>query len=131
MNRIGTEFLPRSIAQAKGLFESADAPGTAKETSSEIPSFQRILETKKDEELKFSKHANERLESRNIKLSDEQVDRLYEGVSRAREKHVKDSLVMMDDLAFIVSVQNNTVVTALSTNEADSVFTNIDGAVIC
>lgn len=98
---------------------------------SNIESFQGILIKKANEtgDVRFSKHANQRLLSRNIVLSDEQINRLNNGVNRARDKSIKESLVMMDNLAFIVNVKNNTVVTALS-KEDDSVFTNIDGAVI-
>lgn len=94
-------------------------------------SFREILNEKAAQEtdVRFSKHANQRLESRNITLSKEQMERLNHGVSRARDKSINESLVMMDDLAFIVNVKNNTVVTALEQDE-DSVFTNIDGAVI-
>ena len=81
------------------------------------------------EELRFSKHANERLASRQIDLSTEQVRRLEEGTSKARAKGIQESLVMVDDLAFIVNVKNNTVITAVKDTE-DAVFTNIDGAVI-
>ena len=71
-----------------------------------------------------------RLESRNINLSQEQMSRLNQGVSKARDKSINESLVMMDNLAFIVNIKNNTVVTALESNEESNVFTNIDGAVI-
>lgn len=95
-------------------------------------SFQQIFEQKANlnSEVKFSKHANQRLESRNINLSQEQLGRLNQGVSRARDKRINESLVMMDNLAFIVNVKNNTVVTALEQNENNNIFTNIDGAVI-
>ena len=83
-----------------------------------------------NENVKFSKHANQRLESRNINLSEDQMSRLNQGVSKARDKSINESLVMMDNLAFIVNVKNNTVVTALESNEESNVFTNIDGAVI-
>ena len=79
--------------------------------------------------LKFSKHANERLARRNINLSETQMERLESGTTKAREKGIQESLVMVDNLAFIVNVKNNTVVTALG-DSSDSVFTNIDGAVI-
>lgn len=81
------------------------------------------------DELKFSKHANERLASRNIDLSEEQMKRLEDGTSRARQKGINESLVMIDDLAFIVNIKNNTVITAVN-DTTDAVFTNIDGAVI-
>ena len=90
-------------------------------------SFEEILNsTQKNsaESLKFSKHANERLADRNINLSAEQMERL-----EAREKGIQESLVMVDDLAFIVNVKNNTVITAMN-DKTDSIFTNIDGAVI-
>lgn len=80
-------------------------------------------------ELKFSKHANERLASRNIDLTDEQLERLENGAKKASEKGINESLVMVDDLAFIVNVKNNTVITAVKDGD-DRVFTNIDGAVI-
>ena len=80
-------------------------------------------------ELKFSKHANERLASRNIDLTDEQLERLGNGAKKASEKGINESLVMVDNLAFIVNVKNNTVITAVNDGE-DRVFTNIDGAVI-
>lgn len=95
-------------------------------------SFQDILSSTKEkavENLKFSKHANERLATRNINLSDEQMERLENGTTKAREKGIQESLVMVDDLAFIVNVKSNIVITAVG-DSTDSIFTNIDGAVI-
>lgn len=57
------------------------------------------------------------------------MERLESGTNRAREKGIQESLVMVDDLAFIVNVKNNIVITAVNDTE-DAVFTNIDGAVI-
>ena len=57
------------------------------------------------------------------------MERLESGTTKAREKGIQESLVMVDNLAFIVNVKYNTVVTALG-DSSDSVFTNIDGAVI-
>ena len=92
-------------------------------------SFREVLDSVKSNELVFSKHANERLLSRNIDLSDAQLERLQNGTRRAEEKGIKESLVMVDNLAFIVNVKNNTVITAVNEKD-DKVFTNIDGAVI-
>ena len=80
-------------------------------------------------ELKFSKHANERMASRNIDLTDEQFKRLENGALMAEKKGIQESLVMVDNMAFIVNIKNNTVVTAVNDGE-EKVFTNIDGAVI-
>lgn len=95
------------------------------------PSFRQILEEKQfgTGELRFSKHANERLASRNIRLSTEQKQRLEGGVERASQKGIKDSLVMVDNMAFIVNVANRTVITAVGEGD-DKIFTNIDGAII-
>ena len=97
-------------------------------------SFQEIWKQKTAEvngELRFSKHAANRLADRNLTLSEEQLSRLTEGAKKAGEKGIKESLVMVDQLAFIVNVPNNTVITAMDNTQAsENIFTNIDGAVI-
>ena len=50
---------------------------------------------------------------------------------KASEKGINEYIVIMDQLAFIVNVPNQTVVTALDQEESNgNVLTNIDGAVI-
>ena len=96
-------------------------------------SFEEIFKQKLESasELKFSKHATQRLDDRNIELTEEQSLRLTEGVQKAQAKGITDSLVLVDTLAFIVNVPNQTVVTAMDQTESDeNIFTNIDGAVI-
>ena len=96
-------------------------------------SFQDILSKQLDSysEVKFSKHANERLTSRNIQLSDDQITRLEDGIMKADKKGVRDSLMLLDDVALVVNIPNRTVITAVGREDAiDNVFTNIDGAVI-
>ena len=103
-------------------------------------SFQELLQSKSLQqrdalqqagELKFSKHATVRLADRNIELSSEQLERLKDGARKASQKGIRDSLVIVDELAFIVNIPNNTVVTAMDSTETyENVFTNINGAVI-
>ncbi len=96
-------------------------------------SFQEILESKQSSsrEVRFSKHAAQRLSNRNIELTQNQKERLQAGTDKASQKGIRESLVLVDQLAFIVNIPNNTVVTAMQQNETDeNVFTNIDGAVI-
>ncbi len=96
-------------------------------------SFEDIFKQKLEgaSELKFSKHATQRLDDRNIELTEEQSQRLEEGVQKASAKGITDSLVLVDTLAFIVNVPNQTVVTAMDQTESEeNIFTNIDGAVI-
>lgn len=93
--------------------------------------FKEVLEQKIAGELKFSQHAQERLRSRNIKLGDTEMQQLQEAVNRARAKGARESLVLMGELALVVSVKNNTVITAVDgANMRENVFTNIDSAVI-
>ena len=85
----------------------------------------------KSEGLRFSKHAGERLAMRNINLTDSQIQRLEEGTQKASKKGIKESLMIMDNMAFIVNVTNSTVITAMDqTEQRENIFTNIDGAVI-
>ena len=92
--------------------------------------FDAILESEVNK-LKFSKHAQQRLESRNIQLNEADLSSLEQAVDLAERKGAQDSLVMLRDLAFIVNIANKTVVTALDGKGATgNVFTNIDSAVI-
>lgn len=112
--------------------------GTVSRTQREQPrAFQEILNEKaglSNENLtclKFSKHADARMADRNINLTQEQLDRLEKGTQKAGEKGIQESLVIMDNLSFIVNVKNRTVITAMDhTGSGDNVYTNIDGAVI-
>ena len=81
--------------------------------------------------VKFSKHATSRLNDRNIELTEKQLERLNDGTKKAGEKGIKESLVLLDELAFIVNTKSNTVITAMDQTETtENIFTNIDGAVI-
>lgn len=96
-------------------------------------SFEEVLKMKQEglDELKFSKHADNRLQSRNITLTEEQKQRLEDGTKKARGKGIRESLVIVDKLSFIVNIKSNTVITAMSQEESnEAIFTNIDGAVI-
>lgn len=131
MDLISNSFM--SIEQAQDAYLQ-DAKKVDQQSSvSNQTSFRQILEqvSNRNDTVSFSRHANERLSSRNIRLDEEQMMRLNEGVKQAKEKSIQESLVMMDNIAFIVNVKNNTVITAMDQNTNDSnVFTNIDGAVI-
>lgn len=128
MRSFDVDFL--SMRQAANLYFQNVKPEKTTEPNKEVVSFQDVLNAKVEQEVKFSKHAMGRLENRNIELSEDQLERLNQGVGQARTKQIQESLVMMDNLAFIVNVKNNTVVTAMEQGESGQVFTNIDGAVI-
>lgn len=81
--------------------------------------------------LKFSNHAIERMQSRGISYDPARLAKLDEAVKKAAAKGSKDTLVLMDDSAAIVSVKNNTVVTVMDKNNLkENVFTNIDSTIV-
>lgn len=95
-------------------------------------SFKNILKENinNNTEVKFSKHAKSRLASRNIQLSNQELDQLTTGVKKAEDKGANDSLIMVNNVAYVVSVKNKTVITAVDDgNMSEKVFTNIDSAV--
>lgn len=91
-------------------------------------SFEKVLQRKL---LKFSNHAAKRLEQRGIQLGNKQLDQISSAVDKAAAKGSKESLILINNLALIVSVANRTVVTAMDGDSMkDNVFTQIDSAVI-
>ena len=81
--------------------------------------------------IKFSSHAQTRLASRQITLTENDVARLGQAMTKAASKGAKDSLVLMDKTAFVVSVANRTVITAVASDALkENIFTNIDSAMI-
>ncbi len=121
-----------SIEQMRGQFLNTGQAAGQNVSGLQGQTFAEVLARKKTAEsgeLKFSKHASERLVSRNIDLSETQKERLNHAVKAAEAKGIKESLVMMDNLAFIINIKNNTVVTAVTGGE-EKIFSNIDGAVV-
>lgn len=84
---------------------------------------------KAENKVSFSKHAMQRLESRRISLSQNDLQKLDDTVAKMAQKGARESLICMRDMAFIVSVANRTVITAMDgTSAKDNIFTNIDSA---
>jgi len=93
--------------------------------------FKELLSEKLKNEVSFSKHANERIQQRNIDVSQEVTEKLNEAAVQAKDKGLKNVLVMIDNQAFILSTMNNKVITAVNSDDLkENIFTNIDGAVI-
>jgi flagellar operon protein len=112
---------------------SAPANGSGAAQASTGPSFADVLASHASGVggLKFSRHALERLQQRGITLDQPTLGRLTDGVARAASKGSRDSVVFVDGTAYVVSVTNNTVITAVgSEHMRQQVFTNIDSAVI-
>lgn len=81
--------------------------------------------------LKISKHASDRIAERGITITDTEWAHITDKVNEAKSKGIKDSLVLMDQAALIISAKNATVITAMNRMEAkDQLFTNIDGTIV-
>lgn len=82
-------------------------------------------------ELKFSKHALQRLKTREINLDESKLHKLNEAVAMAKNKGARDALILVENMAFIVNIPSKTVVTALNETESkEHVFTQIDSTII-
>jgi flagellar operon protein len=109
------------------------APTAARDLPADTPTFASVLarRTTGVQAPTFSRHALDRVSRRGIQLDQSTLQRLAGGVSRAATKGSRAAVVFVDNTAFVVSVPNNTVVTAVgSEHMREHVFTNIDSAVI-
>lgn len=94
-------------------------------------SFADALRTAEGPGVRFSNHAEERLRTRDIRLTAADTARIDQAIDIARSKGAQESLILYDDLALIVSIRNRLVITALERGESQpSVFTHIDSAVV-
>lgn len=139
-----TSQLANQLSRIESLIPKATKanPGPVGETESFKEVLTQSLETpavasvngsglEKAGGLKFSNHAIERMQTRGISYTPERLQKLDEAVKKAAAKGSKDTLVLMDDSALIVSVKNNTVVTVMDKNNMrENVFTNIDSTVM-
>ncbi|MGZ0049749.1 TIGR02530 family flagellar biosynthesis protein [Brevibacillus gelatini] len=104
------------------------APGASK-------TFQQYLTestalASKAQPLSFSQHAMNRLQQRGITLGGHQLERLESAVQKAASKGARESLIIMDNVAYVVSIVNRKIITAVDDGSMkDNVFTNIDSAI--
>lgn len=120
------------IRQLENRLINSSNPKTSKQLEGK-KDFNQILHSiqTKDNGIRFSKHATERLDSRDISLSLDEISRLENAFKMAKGKGVKDALFLMDDKAFIANINNKTIITTASKEQLkENMFTNIDGAVI-
>lgn len=133
----------KKVSNLENLVPSGGAKGVASPQGG--PSFQDMLNrlqgpagaTAKpqggvsSDGVKFSNHAVERMMSRGISFDKASLEKLNSAVSKAAAKGSRDTLVLMNDAALIVSVKNKTVVTVMDKEALkENVFTNIDSTVV-
>lgn len=114
-----------------GKKQSGQKLNKRKITDHTLPFAEVLKQQLRTSEIKFSGHALSRMERRKIILTSDQVDKLNSAVEKAAQKGARDSLILIDSLAFVVSIKNRTVITAIDGEQMkENVFTNIDSAVI-
>lgn len=126
MNRINVQQIHPYGGQVQPRVLGDSAPGEAGQ-------FRNLLEhtIARQNSIKFSSHAIDRLRTRNIVLGNEDVTRLNAAVNKAEGKGSRDALILMNDMAFVVSIKNKTIITAITDDQMqDKVITNIDSTII-
>lgn len=101
----------------------------------QLESLQKVRQDKKaetsSEKLKFSNHAIERMQRRGVQFTTDQIDKIESAVQKAAAKGARETLLLTDDAALIVSVKDKTVVTVMDKAALkENVFTNIDSTVM-
>lgn len=121
------QMFPSAVAPVQPR-RTPPAAGNAAAQATGQPTFQDILQSKI---VRFSHHAETRLQQRGIKLDSDQLAKIGSAIDKAASKGAKDSLMLLGGTALIVNIPNRTVVTALDgASMQDNVFTQIDSAVI-
>lgn len=81
--------------------------------------------------IKLSTHAAKRLQERNLNMDNDEYFKLKGAIDKLKTKGGQDSLVITPKAAYIVDVNNNTIVTAIDKdNMAENVFTKIDSTLV-
>lgn len=123
-----TELIQVQPGRINGVGQAPARGASHSSQAAQGPNFSEVLDNVQG--VRFSSHAQKRLLSREINLNNENVNRLSDAIDKAEKRGGKSSLVVVDDLAFIVNVPNRTVVTALtSAQRGEGVFTQIDSVV--
>ncbi|GAA0461288.1 TIGR02530 family flagellar biosynthesis protein [Alkalibacillus silvisoli] len=94
-------------------------------------SFKSVLQQVTNDNVKVSKHAIKRMEERNIEISEDQWSKIEDKMVEAKQKGITDSAVILPDAVLVASTKNQTIITAMSGEEAsDQLLTNINGTII-
>lgn len=119
------------VVRVGQLYTGTVNPTVARDTSKTEETTASFNKLFNDECIKLSYHASKRLEQRGIELGKDQLEKIAEAIDKAAAKGSKETLVLMQDTAFIVNVKNRTIVTAVNgPSLTEGVFTQIDSAVI-
>lgn len=119
------------LTKRAGNVSSGVEPKTDSTKSAETKPTRFSEELKEASSVQFSKHAKARMHSRGIELTEQKLSDLSHAIEKASQKGAKETLVLSDDIAFVVSAPNKIVISAFDRAALrDGVFTSIDSAII-
>lgn len=102
-----------------------------KESRNDSCSFDQVLKKEINKDITISKHATQRLLERNIKITEEDIEKISSAINGAKQKGCRESIILYKDVALVTSIKNRTIITAMSKDESSgNIFTNIDSLVI-
>ncbi|NLI69862.1 MAG: flagellar protein [Firmicutes bacterium] len=129
VERVGIGGIDKSVVPVS---ETMKKGRSAKLENGAVPSFTETLEKVQDKSrLRISAHARERMENRQIKLEESDLQEISAAVEKAGSKGARSSLLLYGDIALVASVVNRTIITAIDDVEArEHIFTGIDSAII-
>lgn len=126
LERVGQNQANKSVQR-----EHSNSAGTSGAMNLSSQSFEQVYNKIANQGVNLSKHAYQRIKSRNIDLDDRQIKRVSEALEQAKRKGIKDALIMFDNKMMIANVKNNTIVTIANKSDLnDDIITNIDGAIL-
>ncbi len=133
ISRIGPQYIRGGKPQQIQKSKPHQTPQAHGKQTPPVKTFGQVLteSVKEQQAIRFSAHAIRRMEERQLPLNEQLIERLDQGIRQLDAKGSRNSVVFLDETAFIVSVKNKTVVTAVQMDQAkENVFTNIDSVAI-
>jgi flagellar operon protein len=131
---IGSDLAVQSggLIRDPSLTPASSQPTSGAPPSDGSQSFRDALSAAADEHsFQFSQHALRRVEQRQIPMQEDQLGRLSKAMDTLSQRGSKQSLVMLDQYAYVVHPPSHTVVTAVEPDQSkETVFTQIDSVVI-
>ena len=122
--------------RAAAPIQPVSTPGRSETTypsvSNEKASFKQVFEKelRRSEGIQFSHHASQRMSERGMNLTPDLMSKMNNAVNQAAAKGSKQSLVLIQNAAYIVNVPSRTVITALNDPfKQGHVFTAIDSTI--
>ena len=128
LNRLNFPIVTGTPQVTPNTGKQSTVTGSEQNTTPFISVLQKKLEAGSN--AAFTKHALNRVVERQIDVSDQNLERLNQGMRLAQKKGLRDALILIDKDAYIVNAAQGRVITVNGETLQGSVFTNIDGTVI-